>query len=170
MRTTIQTEIIINAPLGDCGTPWCNLNITLTGIHLFSRLLAMPKLAIKLSTLQDPQKNKMPFHAVVLNKQENQEFKWRGKLLITGLFDGEHYFQLSTIGENRTRLIHSEEFQGILVRAFLKTLSKPKPRLTLSEWTKPLNMRLSNYFLSVDVLNLTHISIGFIHSWFTQCG
>ena len=123
MRTTIQTEIIINAPLEIVWNTLMQFEHYPNWNPFIHQIIGDVKVGNKIKvTLQDPQKNKMSFHAVVLNKQENQEFKWRGKLLITGLFDGEHYFQLSTIGENRTRLIHSEEFQGILVRAFLKTL------------------------------------------------
>ena len=49
-------------------------------------------------------------------------FRWLGHLLIPGLFDGEHIFELEPFSENSTRLIQREEFQGILVGLFWRNL------------------------------------------------
>ena len=49
-------------------------------------------------------------------------FCWVGRVLVPGLFDGEHRFTLETIDENRVRLIHEEQFQGLLVNPILKRI------------------------------------------------
>jgi hypothetical protein len=64
----------------------------------------------------------MVFKPVVLVYDENRELRWKGKLLIPGLFDGEHCFQLRDNGDGTTTFIQSEDFSGILVRVFSKML------------------------------------------------
>ena len=52
------------------------------------------------------------FRPQVLVVEENRELRWRGSLLIPGIFDGEHYFKLEE-HESGTRLIHGEQFRGL---------------------------------------------------------
>ena len=62
-----------------------------------------------------PGKAGMRFKPAVLAVRPEREFRWRGRLLVPGLFDGEHYFLLEPIGEKRTRLTQGEKFSGLLV-------------------------------------------------------
>lgn len=55
------------------------------------------------------------FRPVLLRAEKNREFRWRGSLLLTGIFDGEHIFELEPSGEGGTRFDHSEIFSGILI-------------------------------------------------------
>ncbi|UXP33404.1 SRPBCC domain-containing protein [Reichenbachiella agarivorans] len=64
----------------------------------------------------------MKFEPEVLVLEENREFRWKGKLLVKGLFDGEHYFVLEVMGDGVTRLLHGENFSGMLVPLFKKRL------------------------------------------------
>lgn len=52
-----------------------------------------------------------------------REFRWRGKLPIPGLFDGEHRFQLDQIAANQVQFIHSEQFSGLLMPLLAKSLN-----------------------------------------------
>ncbi|MCB0637160.1 MAG: SRPBCC domain-containing protein [Lewinella sp.] len=61
----------------------------------------------------DGQKTQV-FRPVVKDYQPGQGFRWLGHLFIPGLFDGEHYFQLEALPEGGTRLIHGENFSGLL--------------------------------------------------------
>lgn len=56
----------------------------------------------------------MKFTPEVLVADSNREFRWIGKLGVQGVFDGEHYFILEKLDDNRTRLLHGEEFSGLL--------------------------------------------------------
>jgi hypothetical protein len=47
--------------------------------------------------------------------EPERELRWKGRLLLPGLFDGEHAFVLTPLGDGRTRLDHSERFGGLLL-------------------------------------------------------
>lgn len=64
----------------------------------------------------------MTFKPIVLKFEPNKEFRWKGKLLVKGLFDGEHYFQLIENKNGTTTFVHGEHFSGILVGMFKKKL------------------------------------------------
>jgi hypothetical protein len=70
-----------------------------------------------------PGKSGMQFKPTVLAANRERELRWLGRLLVPGIFDGEHYFLLEPIGSDRTRLTQGEKFSGILVRLFGGTLS-----------------------------------------------
>ena len=65
----------------------------------------------------------MTFKPIVLKYKPDKEFRWKGKLGIRGIFDGEHYFLLEE-ANGQTKFIHGEEFAGILVPLMQKTLEK----------------------------------------------
>ena len=66
----------------------------------------------------------MVFKPIVLVAEENREFRWLGKLLVAGLFDGEHYFRIEPIDQDRVNFVQGEKFNGILVNLFAKQLDK----------------------------------------------
>ena len=70
-----------------------------------------------------PGKSGMQFKPTVLAANRERELRWLGRLLVPGIFDGEHYFLLEPIGSDRTRLTQGEKFSGILVGLFGGTLS-----------------------------------------------
>ncbi len=70
-----------------------------------------------------PGKSGMRFKPTILSVRPERELRWLGHLLISGLFDGEHYFLLEPIGENRTRLTQGEKFSGLLVGPLSGTLA-----------------------------------------------
>ena len=81
--------------------------------------------------IQPPNGNGMTFKPAVLAFSENKEFRWKGKLGINGIFDGEHYFQLTDLENNQTKFIHGEKFSGILIPLMGKTLDKAKEGFAL---------------------------------------
>lgn len=64
------------------------------------------------------------FKPTVLVVKEAEEFRWLGKLFISGLFDGEHYFRLEPIDDHTTRLVHGEHFRGILVGLLMRMIGE----------------------------------------------
>jgi predicted N-acetyltransferase YhbS len=62
-----------------------------------------------------PGQSPMRFRPTVLVAEPGRELRWRGALVLPGLFDGEHYFVLQADGSGGTRLVHGEAFSGLLV-------------------------------------------------------
>ena len=69
-----------------------------------------------------PGKRAMRFKPIVEMVEPQKTFRWLGHLFFPGLFDGEHIFELESTGENTTRFIQREKFNGILVGIFSKSL------------------------------------------------
>lgn len=64
----------------------------------------------------------MRFRPRVLAAAPQQELRWKGKLLLSGLFDGEHYFRIEPRAPGRVVFQHGELFSGLLVPLFRKAL------------------------------------------------
>jgi hypothetical protein len=64
----------------------------------------------------------MTFKPVVLKVEPNRELRWLGRLLMPGLFDGEHIFTIETLDANRIRFTQREIFTGLLVPLFARSL------------------------------------------------
>ncbi|MFN3196338.1 MAG: SRPBCC family protein [Chlorobiota bacterium] len=66
-------------------------------------------------TLKQVNGKEMDFKPVITELAPQKELRWQGKLFISGIFDGEHYFMLEPIEGNKTKFIHGENFSGILI-------------------------------------------------------
>ncbi len=64
----------------------------------------------------------MTFKPEVLNFSKPREFRWRGKLGMKGIFDGEHYFTITQQSEGSVQFTHGERFSGLLVPFLRKKL------------------------------------------------
>ena len=64
----------------------------------------------------------MTFRPRVLVADSPRELRWLGRLLLPGIFDGEHSFRIEPIGVNRVRFHQSERFSGVLVPFLWRTL------------------------------------------------
>ncbi len=70
----------------------------------------------------------MTFRPTVLKAEPSREFRWRGKLFIQGLFDGEHVFEIEQLAENRVRFVQRESFRGLLTPMLLRMLENDTRR------------------------------------------
>jgi len=68
--------------------------------------------------IEPPNGKGMTFNPTVITKDKNKELRWLGKLLFSGLFDGEHKFELIDNGNGTVTFIQSEKFTGIFVWMF----------------------------------------------------
>lgn len=72
--------------------------------------------------IQPPGGKAMTFTPTLLVVHPGRELRWRGRLFIPGLFDGEHSFQIEPTGNTACRFVHKEEFSGLLVPLLWKSL------------------------------------------------
>ncbi len=66
--------------------------------------------------MQPPGGRAMTFRPTVTEVEPGRVFEWLGRLLVPGLFDGRHRFELHPTSTGGTQLVHTEHFSGILVR------------------------------------------------------
>lgn len=82
----------------------------------FARIVGVPEVGEQLRiTARKGDGDGMSFRPEVLVADRGRELRWKGKLLVRGIFDGEHAFVLEPIHGGRTRVTHREEFRGALV-------------------------------------------------------
>ena len=88
------------------------------------RLQGEPTVGTQLEvTLQPPGGSAMSFKPTVLVAEIGRELRWRGRVLVPGLFDGEHAFRLEP-APSGCRFHHDETFSGLLVPLFGAMLAK----------------------------------------------
>ncbi len=66
----------------------------------------------------------MTFRPTVLVADPNKELRWLGRVMMPGLFDGEHRFVIAASGDGQSRLEHAESFGGILLPFFRRTINR----------------------------------------------
>ena len=72
-------------------------------------------------TVQPPGGRTMTFKPRVMAAEPARELRWLGRVLLPGLFDGEHGFRLEAVAGG-CRLHHGEIFRGLLVPLFGRML------------------------------------------------
>jgi len=75
--------------------------------------------------IEPPEGRGLTFKPSVRKAEPNREFAWLGHLLLPGVFDGEHHFELHP-RNGGTLFVQREEFKGILVPLFGGGLEKTK--------------------------------------------
>ncbi|TRX61322.1 SRPBCC domain-containing protein [Fulvivirga sp. M361] len=119
----LYTEIQINAPASkiwsvlmdfDLYPEWNPFVISVIGrAHLRERLKV---------TIQTGEAKTMRFTPRVTIFKKEKEFAWLGQLLMAGLFDGHHRFEIKEIEHGQHLFIQKEQFSGLLVPLFWKKL------------------------------------------------
>jgi hypothetical protein len=70
----------------------------------------------------------MTFRPVVLVVEKNRELRWLGRLLLPGLFDGEHRFFIQPLAGGKVLFQQSEKFSGVLVGLLRGSLDRDTKR------------------------------------------
>jgi hypothetical protein len=68
--------------------------------------------------IQPPGRRSSTFQPTVTAAEPARELRWLGRVVIPGIFDGEHSFRLEPTASGGTRFTQAERFSGILVRPF----------------------------------------------------
>jgi hypothetical protein len=105
------------------------------------KISGQPKEGTRLKVYIEPPGAKgRTFHPKILKAQPNCELRWLGRLLIPGLFDGDHFFNIEHLGRNRVRFVQREIFSGLLV-SFLKRGLDMNIRLGFEQMNQALRLR-----------------------------
>jgi hypothetical protein len=121
----IQTEILINTDITKVWDVLMNFDNYPKWNPFITSISGEPKLGSRLTVSINPPGGKgMTFKPNILTLEANKEFRWKGKLGINGIFDGEHYFILESVDKDITKFIHGEKFSGLLVPLVGKMLDK----------------------------------------------
>lgn len=65
------------------------------------------------------------FWPTLLNVVPQRELRWRGRVFVPGIFDGEHAFALEPLGARRVRFVQREAFRGLLVPLVWRWMAAP---------------------------------------------
>jgi hypothetical protein len=113
---SLETQIVIQAPVA---TVWrlltdfpsyASWNPFVVGISGDLSVGAKLQVRVQLSGSSG-----MTLKPRLLAAAPERELRWRGSLVVPGLFDGEHHFRLKPAGEQQVRFLHGETFSGLLV-------------------------------------------------------
>jgi hypothetical protein len=125
MTTVLQSEIEIDAPPAAVWAVLSDLDAYGEWNPFIRRIGGDLREGATLDVrIEPPGGRGMTFAPTVLAARPERELRWIGRLLVPGIFDGEHSFELEPIDGGRTRFVQSERFSGILVRVLGSMLGK----------------------------------------------
>ncbi len=125
MTRSIRTEIEIEAPAThvwevlldfESYPDWNPFLVEIRG-----KAVAGRSLAIK---VQPTGRKPLSFRPRLLKVEPFRELRWRGRLFLPGIFDGEHSFVLEATDAHRVRFRQEETFQGLLVPLLWRSLDR----------------------------------------------
>lgn len=112
----IETEIIIDSGVANVWNVLTNFDAYPIWNPFIKSIKGEKKVGQNLIvSIKPPNSKGMTFKPIITQLNANSEFRWKGKFLMPGIFDGEHYFRLFQLNVNQTKLIQGETFSGILV-------------------------------------------------------
>lgn len=125
MKTkTIQTEIIIEAPAERVWQILTNLKAYSLWNPFIIKSEGEIKTQAKLKHVMLNGQKKFTFKPIVQRVEENHYFDWIGRLFFPGIFDGHHFFKIEKMNENQVKLVHGEEFSGLLSGFLFKKIGE----------------------------------------------
>ena len=70
----------------------------------------------------------MTFRPRMIKVEPNRQLRWLGHLLVAGLFDGEHIFEIEELDRDRVLFVQREVFKGLLVPLLARRLDRDTRR------------------------------------------
>jgi hypothetical protein len=75
--------------------------------------------------MRHPGRRPTTFRPRVLEADPGRRLRWLGRLMVPGVFDGDHRFSIHATGPDRVRLVQREEFRGLLAPLLLAFIARP---------------------------------------------
>lgn len=121
----IGTEIRINAPPEKVWEILVDFPRFPDWNPFIRRISGKPQAGARLTVeIHPPGGRAMIFRPMVLIASPGKELRWLGRILMPGIFDGEHSFLLTPEGD-RCRFEQSERFSGVLFRLVGSRILEP---------------------------------------------
>lgn len=92
-------------------------------------------------TVQPSGGSPMSFKPRVLACKPGVELRWKGQLLVPGLFDGEHYFKIGESKTGRVLFTHGETFSGLLASMVFRGEMKQATEAGFEQMNRALKAR-----------------------------
>ena len=123
MKKQLFTEIQIDAPAETVWRVLTDFGAYPDWNPFIRRIAGKTVVGEKLEAYIEPSGARgLTFKPTVLVADKDKELRWSGKLFVSGLFDGEHFFQIEPLTDNSVKFVQGENFSGLLVRLFAKNL------------------------------------------------
>src|SRR5437870_6101712 len=120
---TLRTQIDIDAPAERVPDALTNITDYPAWNPFIPRLAGTLAPGERLEVrIEPPGGAAMTFRPTVLAVEPGRELRWLGRLLVPGLFDGEHQFEIHRLAPGRVRFVQQERFTGVLVPLFARNL------------------------------------------------
>jgi hypothetical protein len=113
----LRTEIEISAPPSKVWAVLTDFYAYPDWNPFLVRVSGKPEAGAKLTIVAAmPGGRDWTLRPTILKVEPERELRWLGRLLLPGIFDGEHFFKVVDLGGDRSRFMHGEDFSGVLVR------------------------------------------------------
>ena len=107
------------------------------------RVVGSPTTGARLQVTIEPAGGRpMSFAPEVLVCEPEREFRWRGRVLVRGVFDGEHSFRLAPLTPDSCGFVHEECFSGILALLIMRGDMEARTRAGFVAMNRALKARV----------------------------
>lgn len=124
MNKQIKTEIVINASKQTVWAVLTDFAAYPAWNPFIVKIEGDLKLGGKLKNSLRSGNQTMTFKPTITELLPGERFSWLGSLFVKGIFDGFHSFQIEELAENQVKLIHGEQFSGLLSSFILKKIGE----------------------------------------------
>lgn len=122
MKRAIKTTILIQSSVEEVWSVLMDVSTYEQWSPTIKPLGEFPEVNSRIKvSLTQPNGFQITMNPIILKKDANKELRWKGRMFVNGIFDGEHYFILNKVDDNTTEFIQGEHFSGLLI-PFMKKL------------------------------------------------
>ena len=142
MKAQIETQIIINSSKEEVWKVLTDFKSYPDWSPTIKEFEGIPQTGKRTKVLlSQPGGTSIKMNPIFLQINKPKELRWKGKLGINGIFDGEHYFILKEISENKVLFIQGEKFSGILV-PFLRKMIEGNTSAGFTQFNDAIKKRV----------------------------
>lgn len=124
--SSIRTEIEIHATAKKVWDVLADFTAYPRWNPVIRSVAGMPEVGKPLqASILMPSGREMKIRPKLLAFSPGRELRWRGGLLLPGIFDGEHYFVIEELAGGGVRFRHGESFSGILAPLLYRMIAAP---------------------------------------------